>query len=437
MKTISEQARNEFAGHFSLLRSVKLVSLLAGVTLAAAGARAAAPWTPPVTLSAPATFAQAPSVALNDSGAMVAAWARQQGFTYTVQASVNTGGTWSPASDLSLPGQSAIGPAVAIDHNGVATAVWTTGTIIQYSTLIPGGNWNAPVAISDLGASVLSPQIVVDGAGNITAMWVRYDLGGMPAIETADRPVGGNWSGPLLLAVGAPTDFTLVSNAAGDTAAIWNIGSFVTSTAILVSTRSAGGNWDTPYIVAPAAYRQGGGRIGLAANGSITTCWRTSTEIRVADKPAGSNWSATKTIFNNLATSDYPTLAVTPIGDAMAAWITYIFSGSGYNYQIRTSVRAAGSNKWSKGAILTGKKEYDLEVGAGASPGGSFVLTWIDSNRNQLKSSTRTAATAWTTPAIIANGGADTDLAVAGNTALAIWMGGSFQATVSTLPVSP
>jgi hypothetical protein len=65
------------------------------------------------------------------------------------------------------------------------------------------------------------------------------------------------------------------------------------------------------------------------------------------------------------------------------------------------------------------------------------VLTWVDSNRLQLKSSTRTIATAWSPAAVIAIGGSDTALAVAGQTAAAIWMGGSLQATVSTAPVSP
>lgn len=406
--------------------------LLIGLTGSAFGAP---PWSPPVTLSQAAVFAQAPTVAINDSGAMVAAWARQQGFVYNVQAAVNTNGTWSSAVNLSAAGQTAIGPSVAIDSNGVATAVWTTTNMVQASTLLPGGSWSAPVAVSDVGLSVLAPQVVVDAAGNATAMWVRYDNAGVPALETADRPAGGNWSTPLFLAAGAPGDFTLVVNAAGDVAAIWNIGSFISSTGVYSSNRPFGAVWSAPYTMAPPAYRQGGGRISIAANGDLTACWRTNTEIRVADKPAAGSWGATQTLYTSVAVSEYPTLAVTPSGDAMAAWITYVFVGSTYNYQIRTSVRPLG-RRWSKPALLTGRKENDGEAHAATTPGGSFVLTWVDSNRFTIKSSTRTAATPWSPLAIISSG-SDTALAVSGNTALAIWMGGSFQATVSTLAVSP
>jgi hypothetical protein len=429
-------SRQQLASQLKLW-GVLVISSVASLSILSATAPAAPPWSPPVMLSAPAVNAQSPAVAVNDSGAMVAAWARQEGFIYNVQASTFSNGVWSTAVNLSAAGQTAVGPSVAIAANGVATALWTTGQMVQASTFTPGGGWSAPVQLSDLGASVLSPQVVVDGVGNLTAMWVRYDLGGAPGIETADRPAGGNWTAPLLLAAGAPSDYTLVANAAGDTALVWNIGSFVSSTAVLCSTRTPGGQWEAAYVVAPGAYRQGGGRIGIDAFGNVTVCWRTNTEIRVADKPAGGSWGVTKTIFSNLATSDYPTLAVTPGGDAMAAFITYVYSGGGYNYTIRTSVRAAESPRWSKAAALTSKKEYDLELHAATTPGGTFVLTWVDSNRLQLKSSTRTIATAWSPAAVIAIGGSDTALAVAGQTAAAIWMGGSFQATVSTAPVSP
>src|SRR6185436_474845 len=145
------------------------------------------------------------------------------------------------------------------------------------------------------------------------------------------------WSAPQILATGAPRELMLVVSAKGDIGAIWNIGSF-TSTSIYASVKSLGGDWSVPYNVAPPAYRQGGGKIGIAANGDVTACWRTNTEIRVASKPAGGAWGAAKTIHVNRALSDYPTLAVTPSGDTMAAWVTAVFVGGSYNYQISSSM---------------------------------------------------------------------------------------------------
>ena len=218
----------------------------------------------------------------------------------------------------------------------------------------------------------------------------------------------------------------------------WDTGSFGSGTAIYVSTHlhiQLTTGWSAPYLVAPVAYRQGGAKIGIAANGDITACWRTNTDIRTADKPARGNWGATRIIYSSNSVSAYPTLAVTPSGDAMAAWTTYVFVGGSYNYQIRTSVCLAGGN-WSAAAPLTGSDEYDLELNAATSKGGQCVLTWVDANSSFLKTSTWDIKKGWYSFATISSG-SDTALAVGGNTALAIWMAGAFQATVSTAPIAP
>ena len=117
--------------------------------------------------------------------------------------------------NLSPPGLIGVEPSVAIDNSGVATVVWSLDYVIQTSTCPAGGNWSAPVALSDVTASAIYPQVVVNAAGNATAMWVRYDASGTPGIETADRPAGGIWSAPFLLAPDALTDFELVVPPAG------------------------------------------------------------------------------------------------------------------------------------------------------------------------------------------------------------------------------
>jgi hypothetical protein len=361
---------------------------------------------------------------------MAATWARQQGSSFVVQAAVNLNGTWTRGVNLA----GGFEPAVAIDNLGVATVVWSAFNVVQSSTL-SNGSWSAPIAISDVGTLVRNPNVVVDAAGNVTALWVRYDVNGLPAVETASRPFGSTWSPPMLLSPGAPDEFSLVVNSAGHTAAIWS--SFVSNAAVVSSDRPFGGTWSAPYQVAPPAYRQGGATIGIDADGNLTACWRTFTEIRSADKPAQGSWGTAKTVYNNNAVSDLPVMAKTASGDDMVAFITYVSVGSGYNYQIRTSLRPSGG-VWTAPGILTGKNEYDSQLQAGTTAGGSFVLTWVDSNKIQFKSSTRTATTSWSPFTVIASGGNfGTDLSVGADKAVAIWLGGSFQAMVSTLSVSP
>jgi hypothetical protein len=272
--------------------------------------------------------------------------------------------------------------------------------MIQTSSSLSANSrgWSTPVALSSSGVSAFAPKVVVDAAGNATAMWVRYDMNGVPGIETANRPVAGKWSTPLRIGPGTTQNLMLVVNDRGDAAAIWDSGS--SNAGIYVATRpflspwSTGPVWTAPYNVAPAAYRQGGGRIGIAANGNITACWRSNTDIRVADKTVGGFWSATRTVYTSRSVSAYPTLAITPSGDAMVAWITYVSVGGSYNYQINTTVRPVGGD-WSAPALLTGNEEYDTELHAGTTNGGSCVLTWVDVNSSSIKSSTWTVIKGW------------------------------------------
>ena len=393
---------------------------------------AAPPWTQPVTLSKSAINAESPSAAISDSGKMAAIWARQNNTSFQIQASANLNGTWTTAKTLATGFE----PDIAVDNSGIVTAVWSAGAAIQSSRLFANGKWSRPVMLTEQGTIASMPQVVVDAAGNATAIWVRYDANGIPGVETADCPAGGHWNSPLLLASGAPRALNLVVNAAGDVAAIWDLGSFVSSTTVYTADRPFGGSWSEPYAVAPAAYRQGGGTIGIDANGNLTAAWRTYTDIRVADKPAGGNWGGPTTIYSDSSVSDYPVLAKTPSGDDMVALITYVFNGGGYNYQIRTSVRPVGGS-WTEPQLLTNKNEYDTQLHAGATTGGSFVLTWVNDNRLQVESSTRTVTTDWAPLMQVTQGEFGTNLAVADSTALAIWLGGSFQAMVSTLSVSP
>ncbi len=363
---------------------------------------------------------------------MAAIWSRQDSTSFQIQASVNLDGTWTKAKALAV----GVEPDIAIDNSGVVTAVWSSGAAIQSSRLLANGKWAKPLFVSDSGMLASMPQIVVDGAGNATAIWVRYDSNGAPRVETADCPAGSHWGPPVLLALGAPRDLNVVVNAAGDVAAIWDLGSFTTVTTVYTADRPFGGSWSAPYAVAPGAYRQGGGRIGIDRNGNLTACWRTYTDIRVSDKVIGGNWNAPTTIYSDTSVSDYPVLAKTASGDDMVALITYIFNGGGYNYQIRTSVRPSGGS-WTQPQLLTNKNEYDTQLHAGTTTNGTFVLTWVNDNRQRFESSTRTATTDWGPLTEITTGEFGTNLAVAGNTALAIWLGGSFQAMVSTLTVAP
>lgn len=397
---------------------------------------AAKPWIPPEILSGPASNAEFPRVDVNERGSLVAAWSREVGVTYNIQASVNLDKTWSPAATLSAAGQRGMELDAVIDDANVATVIWTDLTTIQASQLVPGGDWTSPVAVSALGRSASEPKIVVDQSGNLTAMWVRFDSNNMPVLETADKPSGGNWSAPVVLATGPFSGFSLAMNAAGDAAVIWNAGSFTGNTTIYASDRVFGGAWSTPAIVALSARSQGGAKIAIAANGDVTACWRLNTDILVADKVFGGTWADAATLFSSPTTTGFPEITKTPAGDDLVAFTIL----NGFNNRVGTSVRAAGGN-WSTPEPLSSNQESALDIHVASTAGGSFLISYVDDNSFRIQTSARTASTRWAPVRPIAGGllinDSPSDLAAQGNRAVAIWFGAFVQTMASSAPVSP
>ena len=275
MKTTSSISSIRHFRCRGLLGLASVVTAVAVCAFSAITALATPPWSSP-------DNAQSPSVASNESGSMVAAWARREGFVYTVQASINTNGTWSRPVNLSPPGQIRMEPSVAIDNSGAATVVWSLDYVIQTSTCPAGGNWSAPVALSDVTTSAIYPQVVVDAAGNARAMWVRYDASGTPGIETADRPAGGIWSAPALLPPDAPTDFELVVLTAGQ---LEQYGTSSTGVALRWAAFEPAGGGQHPAVLVlhPGGFKSGdAGPTSVAQDLAAAGFFALATEYRLA-----------------------------------------------------------------------------------------------------------------------------------------------------------
>ena len=394
------------------------------------------PWLPPEILSGTASNSEFPRADVNGRGSLVAAWSQEVGVSYHIQASVNLDNTWTPAATLSPAGQSGMEIDVVIDNADVATVIWTDGTTIQASQISPGGDWSAPVPLSQSGRSATDPRIVVDQSGNLTAMWVRIDANNTPLLEAADQPSDGAWSAPTQIATGPFSGFSLSMNSAGDAAVIWNAGSFTGNTTIYSSERTVGGSWSAPFAVAPSAHSQGGAKISIAANGDLTACWRTDTHIQVADKLFGGTWSNPTTLFSSITMSGFPEMTKTPGGDDLVAFTIL----NGFNFRVGTSVRPAGGS-WSAPEPLSSNQESTLDVHVASTAGGSFLISYVNDNNFQIRSSARTVTKPWAPVRTIAGGllinDSPSDLAAEGNRAVAIWFGSFVQTMASNAPVSP
>jgi hypothetical protein len=183
-------------------------------------------------------------VAVDPKGDATAIWQR---FNIIQSAERAGGGSWSGPVDLSAAGQETRFPQVAVDSQGNATAAWGhfngSNWIIQSAERPAGGAWSGPVDLSAAGQDAEWPNVVVDPPGNTTAIWQRFN-GSNWIIQSAERPAGGAWSGPVdLSAVGQDASIPHVAlDPQGNATAVWP--RFNGSNRIIQSAQRVPGNSD-------------------------------------------------------------------------------------------------------------------------------------------------------------------------------------------------
>lgn len=154
---------------------------------------------------------RAPSIAIGGSGnnkMAVLAWqGTSNGINVIYTSTKLLSSIWSSATLLTDSSHHATNPKVAVDSNGNAIAVWYeydhtgvsyTNVRVKTSSLSPlKGMWSANHTLSSPGIrnpSDLSANIEFDSFGNAIAFWnISYDDETFD-IESAIKPVNGQWS---------------------------------------------------------------------------------------------------------------------------------------------------------------------------------------------------------------------------------------------------
>ena len=158
----------------------------------------------------------------------------------------------------------------------------------------------------------------------------------------------------------------------------------------------------------------------MAANGDQVIVWRKYTQLLASQRPAGGSWDAPTTLYGANDLSDRPALTVTPQGDAMAAWITWVSMND--NYRVQTAVRGAGG-AWQANGALTSQAESDVRLVAASTAGGTMVLAWSDWNTSAVRVATRTITQPWTTPLTLGTGTSEQAVAAGSRRATVLWIG--------------
>ena len=373
-------------------RGVFLAFAIGGALLGLAFvAYAASGWTAPATLAnaiPPADVLMSPVVAINLSGAQVAAWVSQDNDLMLQVAAQDAGGSWSQAQTLTpKSGVNAANPSVAISPSGNAVAIWEVysapNQLVQASARQAHGSWSAVTTLTSPANSSTVPKVGMDGSGNAVAIWLQGSSAGS-AIETANLPAAGSWTRPVTISTPGVTaaNPTLAVNNSGDAIAGWQS----TSGQILVAERKAG-VWGAPISIAAAAYRQGSPHVALNDQGDAAVAWTGRGTALVATRSAGGTWSAPLTISRQSSGAS-ARIALDGYGNAVMIFSLVQYVSGGYVYPVEAVARPAGGS-WGTPVLISGANDYATSHNLVATAAGTFVAAWIDDNAWTVRAAIR------------------------------------------------
>lgn len=370
-----------------------IVALVLATTLITVPPVQAAPvWQLVTDLSADGQSASGVQVAVSPTGTSIALWRRHGETSDEVQASIHPpGGPWSAPVDLSASVDLAnvSDPAIALDAAGNATAIWTLygrnggySGYIQTATRPVDGNWSDAKSIAFTAEGHFAPLVSVNPAGDASGMWISK-LDGEYFVRAATRHSGGGWSGETDLVV-APDYYPLgtfppklgglVTDSAGNNTAIWTLYNGIRYV-VQAAARPADGAWSTAVDISAPGQSAGDPRIALDPDGDVTAVWtgssQTGTSVYSSSLPLGGTWSAPVPISAGAQNSGYPDIDIDSAGNTTAVW-----SSAG---AVLAATRPPGGT-WSEATDVstTGLGAHAPEIALG--PSGSATAVWVDYN---------------------------------------------------------
>jgi hypothetical protein len=367
-------------------RGARLLCLAASLGTLAAPALGAPAWLAPADLSLPGLDADAAQVAVDPSGAAVAAWIRNDGADTLVQAAVRLpGGAWGAPVTISAAAQSATAPQLAVDAQGGAVVVWSrsdgVNTIIQASRRPPGGAWSAPVDLSAAGRNAEQPQVAVDPAGNAIAVWRRTN-GVNWIIQAATRPVLGAWSAPVDVSASGQNAATpqVAIGTGGDALVVFTRTDADGYPIVQAADRPAGAGFVsvfTPAVDLSASQETAlNPQVALDPAGNAAAVWRSdggATVVKAALRPAGGAWSVPQDLSRPGAQVRVPQVAFDAAGDVVAVWERG--SGNGLAVQQSTRVAAGTWSSWTAPQTLSTTTPASAPQVA-VAPDGDTAVVW-------------------------------------------------------------
>ncbi|HEX5166658.1 MAG TPA: hypothetical protein VFV93_14740, partial [Thermomicrobiales bacterium] len=302
------------------------------------------------------------------------------------------------------------------DANGVESNV-AYGAV----DLLGGASWSAPVVVNDVLTNFQFTPSVALGPGNTAyAAWEDRRTNGDHDIYFSKRdPTTGTWSANERVnnvTTQTQDDPAIAVDAAGNAYVVWtDTRNGATDHDIYFSKRSAStGAWSPSVRVNDdgAGKRQDFPSIAVTSSGDAVAVWRdqrgggNKKNIYSARLPAGSStWSANlKVTTESNAHKEEPQVAIGSNGTAYAVWADQRNSG---NQDIWFASLASGASTWSANTQISETPNGGKEDPAiGIDSAGNLVAVW---DSGSIKARGRPAGTSTWDP-VVTVGGSDVNL---------------------------
>ena len=346
-------------------------------------------WLPPETLSTPGRSGFHPEIGVDGQGNVVAVWIQSDGTDALVHTSSRpAGGAWSTPVPLSEPGRNAEAARVVVNARGDAVAVWFTRrdgtkTRVESASRPAGGDWTGPVTVSDPDEYSSDARVAIDSRGNAVVVWTHYipDNASTEWIVTARRPRGGSWSAPVALSEPRSLDPHVVVDGEGNATAMWT--RFDGNNQRVESAeRPVGGAWSAPVDVSAPGQDSLWSQVAVDGQGNAVAAWigrdAVGQVVLTADRPVGGEWSAPVTLSEAGRTALDPELAVGAQGNAVVAW-RLLPSGSDVRDRVQAADRQVGES-WGNAVTLSTEGLPGINPDVAIDRWGNAVAVWQQTN---------------------------------------------------------
>jgi hypothetical protein len=450
---------------------LRTAMLAFGLALAWALPAAAAPtWSPSISLSGAGNpLTDKPSVAINDGGLGVEAWAETSaGKTGVRVAQHAAGGAWTTfPSTLSgaLPGDGC-SPFASIDPAGNALVVWSqwagpgcnvgTQTILFSTRAAGAAGWSAPGVVGPAAAQGdWLMQASSNAAGQMVVGWETGDGTNDRVLGAVGSPTAGFIAPTTLFTASSTTHalyyLTTAIGPSGDAAVQWNDNVSGATSNVLIAIKSKTGNFpaNAPSTVtsvsAPAA--GSGGTVAIDAAGDVLSGYSffdgATSFFTTRFRPASVGLFQTQQPISTPQTgfsASWIAVGLDGGGNATAAWVETNFTPPiPHPRRLFTATRAAGiASPWVGLAPLTDalpSEENTIQLVV--APSGAAAISWgLTTSERSAQALYRPAGGAFGVLTPIGSGSQPTiSLAPGGDAAIA-FVGPATDARVSVLDVT-